>query len=594
MLQYWRLTVVVTAIAATSFFAALGSIRLWDEDEPKNAVCGQEMFARGDWVVPTFNDRLRTDKPILIYWCMIAVYHVLGVTELAARFPSALAGVGTVVLTLHLGRLMFGSRAGLLASCLLSSGLMFAVLARGATPDSLLIVCITASLASFVAGVAARRGGHFNGTLHNRSDQPTPVHIHGLPMLSWIGMYVAMGLAVLAKGPIGVVMPIGITGAFLLFFDGTDPVAADSGWLRRYARFFAPSRILRVIMTLRLGWGLAIVAIVALPWYILVAMRTDGEWITGFLGTHNVTRFMQPMEHHRGLPIYYIVAILLGFFPGSLFLPVALWSTVTSARRSGSQDSASAFLICWIGCYVGFFTLAATKLPNYVVPCYPALAIATGAWLSSSIRSSSARDWRLWLGYISFIATGVGAAIALAVVARSLFNMDPLPALPGVVAVVGGTVSLLFLYKGRVGGSIATFAAACLAFTLTANVYTAGRINPLQEGPLLAEQIHRLGDAALHDEPHIATLNYFTPSLVYYVGHPVHRLKSADEVPTFFDQGGDALAMPRAVYEKERAKFPQDVSILAAEPRFLKKHETVVLIGRSTEVARGDNRERTR
>ena len=90
MLQNWRASVVVAAIALPCFFASLGSIRLWDEDEPKNAVCGREMFVRNDWVVPTYNDKLSLDKPVLLYWGMILAYHVLGVTELAARLPSAL------------------------------------------------------------------------------------------------------------------------------------------------------------------------------------------------------------------------------------------------------------------------------------------------------------------------------------------------------------------------------------------------------------------------------------------------------------------------------------------------------------------------
>src|SRR5205823_7396078 len=106
------------------------------------------------------------------------------------------------------------------ASCVFASALMFAVLARGATPDSLLIFCITASMTSFVAGVAARRGGHFNGLIDRKTGDPTSIQDHGLPVLACIGMYVAMGFAVLAKGPIGVVMPLGIIGSYLLFFDG--------------------------------------------------------------------------------------------------------------------------------------------------------------------------------------------------------------------------------------------------------------------------------------------------------------------------------------------------------------------------------------
>src|SRR5437763_4867423 len=142
MYQNWRITIIVAAIAATVFLVGLGAPRLWDEDEAKNSVCGQEMLGRGDWIVPTFNGQLRTDKPICLYWCMLAVYNVIGVSEFSDRLPSALAGIGSVVLTFHLGRLLFNARSGLLASCVFASALMFAVLARGATPDSLLIFCI--------------------------------------------------------------------------------------------------------------------------------------------------------------------------------------------------------------------------------------------------------------------------------------------------------------------------------------------------------------------------------------------------------------------------------------------------------------------
>ena len=136
--------------------------------------------------------------------------------------------------------------------------------------------------------------------------------------------------------------------------------------------------ILQMVHTLRLGWGLPLLLLIALPWYIAVADRTNGEWITGFLGTHNVGRFMQPMEHHRGLPIYYIVAVLAAFFPDP-FSCRSDFGMISSVRRKGHHHCAAAFLLCWVGCYVSFFTLAATKLPNYVVPCYPALAVATGS-----------------------------------------------------------------------------------------------------------------------------------------------------------------------------------------------------------------------
>ncbi len=584
MFQHGRITVLLAAMAAASFFIALGSTRLWDEDEPKNAVCSQEMFARGDWVVPTFNGDLRTDKPILLYWCMLAAYQLLGVTELAARVPSALAGAGTVVLTYHLGRLLFDSRIGLLAGCLTTSALMFAVLARGATPDSLLILCIAASLLSFVAGVAIRRGGHFTGALGEQIGQPISVHEHGLPMLACIGMYVGMGMAVLAKGPIGIVMPLGIIGSFLLFFDGPDATPLNINRLQRLFSFFAPRRVFQAVQTLRLGWGLLLIALVALPWYLLVALRTDGQWVFGFLGTHNVGRFMHPMEHHHGLPIYYLVAILVGFFPGSVFLPVSIWSTIREVHQNGSHRSAAAFLLCWIGCYVGFFTLAATKLPNYVVPCYPALAIVTGACLNSMVRHATQRDWRLWAGYGSLALAGATITIGLAIAARKLLNLDATVALPGVVATLGGVACLALLYRGSIGVSVTAFVFICLAFTLSATTYTAWRASSAQDGPLLADQIRRHVDFPSNAEPHVATFGYFTPSLVYYLGHHVERINKSMPLSGFFGQGGNALLLSREAYETHRDELPPDVTVLAEEQRFLKP-ERIVLVGRPKKIA---------
>src|SRR5688572_18340956 len=134
---------IVAGMAALTFFLGLGSPQLFDEDEPKNAECGREMFVRGDWLVPTFNEELRTDKPILVYWFMLSAYHLFGVTEFAARFWSAVHGVGTCLLTYNIGRVLFSRRIGLWAGIMLASSLMFTTVARASTPDSTLIFFTT-------------------------------------------------------------------------------------------------------------------------------------------------------------------------------------------------------------------------------------------------------------------------------------------------------------------------------------------------------------------------------------------------------------------------------------------------------------------
>jgi 4-amino-4-deoxy-L-arabinose transferase-like glycosyltransferase len=335
------------------------------------------------------------------------------------------------------------------------------------------------------------------------------------------------------------------------------------------------------------------VAVIALPWYIAVGIQTHGEWLVGFLGKHNIGRFTQPMEHHNGLPIYYLVAIAAGFFPGSAFLPVGIWKAVASIRNKDSERPASAFLMCWICCYVGFFTLAATKLPNYVVPCYPALAVVVGSWFSMAIERATARDWRLRAGYWTVVVVGVAATIALVVVAKTLIGTDAWSALPGVVAVIGGIVCLLMLRQGNVRRSITACVVTGLVFTTTAMTFTAYRASQLEEGPQIAEQVDDLV-ATSHGAPRVATYNYFTPSLVYYLGHTVERLDKPEDIATFFAEGGDAIVASRAAFEKQRKHIPNDVTVLAEHKRFLRKNERVVLIGRPTEVAKLNGQLQTR
>ena len=134
---------LLIAVSALIFFSRLGVPPLWDRDEPRNAGCAAEMMAAGDWVVPVFNSELRTHKPVLLYWLMIASYSVFGVNEFGARFVSASLGIGTVLLTYGMGRRLFNCQIGRWAGIILASTIMFGVASRAATPDALLMFCGT-------------------------------------------------------------------------------------------------------------------------------------------------------------------------------------------------------------------------------------------------------------------------------------------------------------------------------------------------------------------------------------------------------------------------------------------------------------------
>ncbi|MCE9547882.1 MAG: glycosyltransferase family 39 protein, partial [Planctomycetia bacterium] len=377
MRGFWKQQLWVVLAAAFVVSLNLGAARLWDEDEPKNATCAAEMLARGDWTVPTFNGELRTDKPILLYWCMLLSYHVFGVTELGARMTSALCGVGTALLTYHLGRRLFGAATGLWAGLLLCSSLMFVVAARGATPDSLLIFFSTLAIWFFVDGstkadkrvlgatpqlnpLAGRQNwGDAPGT---RSNSP----IVGLPSYwrTYVLMYEAMAFAVLAKGPVGFLLPTAVIGLYLLVINPAaaatviptgqnnsrfgqirTALAATVSWLWRT---MSPPRIVRMAGAMRPLIGLAMLALVALPWYLLVGMETQGAWPLGFFWHHNLDRYVASLDGHQGVPLYHFFSIAAGFFPASVFLLPMVVHTVRRLKADDQARRGYVLAACWV------------------------------------------------------------------------------------------------------------------------------------------------------------------------------------------------------------------------------------------------------
>src|SRR5207248_682613 len=175
---------LLLTVAGCLYLPNLGEPSLWDIDEGNNAEAAREMLEADNWRLPTFNYQLRVDKPALLYWLQIFAYGAFGVGEFAARLPSALAGIATVLLTYELGRRMFGATAGLLAGLILASAVMFCAAAHFANPDALLTGCTVLTFFVF----------------WRRLDQ----------RLAFASLGVCTGLAVLAKGPVGLLLPAAV------------------------------------------------------------------------------------------------------------------------------------------------------------------------------------------------------------------------------------------------------------------------------------------------------------------------------------------------------------------------------------------------
>ncbi len=295
------------------------SMSLWDRDEACNAQCAREMLQRKDFIVPTFNSRLRTDKPPLEYWAMMASYSLLGINEFAARLPSVLFSVGTILLVFIFGGQLWGKEVGLLASLIMLSSIHFPIVARAATPDPAFIFFLTFALFLFLRGRIT------------------------------LG-YTASALATLAKGPLGIIIPLGTLSLYLLF---------SEGW-----------KGLRKAFSLK---GIFLFLVIALPWYVVVDIKTHHQFYKGFILYHNLTRFIKPIGGHRGPVFYYLLVLPLAFIPWSILLPKAC---LTLFQKAEKEEGVYLFIYLWILFPFALFSLAKTKLPNYILPIYPALALS--------------------------------------------------------------------------------------------------------------------------------------------------------------------------------------------------------------------------
>lgn len=579
--------VVIVALASVVMFANLGGTRLWDRDEPRNAGCALEMMQRGDWVVPVFNAELRAHKPVLLYWLIISAYNTFGVNEFAARFWSAALAIGTALATYGMGRRLFNANVGLWAGIVLASSLMYVMAGRIATPDSALIFLSTAATLVYVLGAFPADGTYFPRR-----------------WATVAAMYGLMGLAVLAKGPVGAVLPSAVIGMFLLIvrlpdFARPAGMSAWRWWLLSSLRPFAPGHFLRTCWSMRPLTAVAVVLAVAGPWYAWVGWRTDGEFLRVFFWDHNLGRAAHPMEGHAGGPWFYPVAILVGFFPWSVFAAPVIADVTASVRKKASWAPSCLFAVCWIGVYVALFSLARTKLPSYVTPCYPALALLTACFIQHWIRDTAA-GWRHWPagGIVTLGVVGLVMVAAIPFAAQRLFPGETWLAAVGLVPLAGAVAAFIFQRRQRFSQAAWTVAVTAVAFATALFGWAAARLDRHQQNHLLWAAIQRAGGA-----PRIGAFGRLEPTWIFYGGRPIDELaldatgaeesragtwrpKPRPSAAEFFGQGQDRFIITTdRRWDELRAVLPSHAAVLAECPLFLRR-ERLLLVGAASSAAK--------
>ncbi|MEZ6073857.1 MAG: hypothetical protein R3C10_27145 [Pirellulales bacterium] len=411
------------------------------------------------------------------------------------------------------------------------------------------------------------------------------------PFRYWVAIYAVMGLAVLAKGPAGIVLPGGVMALYLIVASAPRTQQAPGSaatWservrvmLGRLLEVFSPQAVWAAFWQLRPFTAMAVVGAVALPWYTAVGVATSGEWLVGFFGHHNVNRFAQPLEGHSGPIFYYVIAIVIGFFPWSIFLTLMILDAVRSVR-SDRDRLATLLVCCWAAGYIGFFSLARTKLPNYVLPAYPALALLAGALIHNWLAAPEALSRRLLRAALGSVpAVGLGMVVALPIVANLLLPGEAVLAVVGVVLIAGGATAVWLAETHRPLRAAQCLGATAVAFAIVLFGFAAERVSRH-----MTSQPFAAAATGLDERARLATYEFFEPSLVFYRADRIERCHSNEEVDAVLSSPHAAFVVTTddRIGEIEAVADGRLVEV-SRQRRFLRRGD-VVLLGPPAIVAR--------
>ncbi|MEB3334983.1 MAG: glycosyltransferase family 39 protein [Cyanobacteriota bacterium] len=410
-----------------------------DKTEALFVEVGHQMLLRNDWVTPWWNGERFFDYPVWGYWMVALSFRLFGVSEWAARLPVALAA-SAVVVAVFAVLVRWGGREEPVRSRLGRAAVAAGVLAtspgwlgwgRTSTTDMFLSSAISLALLAFLLA-------------HHAPPRSAEA------ALGRVGLALFSGIAVLAKGPVGLLLPLLVVGAFLVC----------TGQWRPWSH---PVR-LAAMGALFLG--------VCLPWYVAAARANGAAFLGGFLAFSNVQRFTQVIYDHPGPPWFYLPWLVILLFPWSLFLPGALvalrfwrldrWRPASDPPSPGA--TVGLFLLLWLAVPLAFFSIAATKLPGYILPIIPAGALlaALSFW---PLPAADPRPLERWQRREAGLEAGLlGAMAVAATLAPRWVATDPahptfaatlqrsgLPALLAGLLALTALALVLALVRGRDG-----------------------------------------------------------------------------------------------------------------------------------------------
>jgi len=366
-----RIYALLAASCVFLFFYGLGTFGLIGADEPRYAQIAREMLSRHDWVTPTLQGQPWLEKPVLYYWQAMLSFRIAGVTDEAARIPSALdAAILIAAIYFFLRRFRPGSEldgALIAASCAGVIGF-----ARAAATDMPLTAALAIALLCWYAWYETNASGSSRGRFYLG------------------GFYLFLALGTLAKGPVAPALAAVIISIF---------IALKRDWRALPRTLWIP--------------GIGLYLLVMLPWYIAVQLRNP-QFFRFFILEHNLARFSQDIYHHHQPFWFYLPVFLLAMMPWTLVLIAAvvecvraIWSQgIKAFSTSTVEDSWQVFLLLWMSVPIVFFSASHSKLPGYIMPAVPAGALLIAEYLALRRRDGNIRKNEVGEGHLSEIHSG--------------------------------------------------------------------------------------------------------------------------------------------------------------------------------------------
>ena len=514
------------------YLSNLGGYRLFDVDEPRYAETARYMTESGDYVLPVFNGAYRFEKPVLSYWLIAASYRLFGVNEWGARFPSAVTALGTVLLCCLLAGRLWSAPTGLAAGVILACCLQFIALGRWAITDMHLTMFISAGLVLFYLGAAAE--DKKKGRLY------------------YLGAFACSALAVLTKGPVGFVLPASVAFVYIL----------------------VSGRVRESLARVPFVSGIFVLCMVALPWYVLVTLRSDFEFFRVFIIQHNIQRFfgdVAPGGQHIEPFYYYLPCLLLGIYPWSFFALQAIIRPLRRLVRQWKSERAltgkTTFPLLWCVLVLLFFSLSRAKLPTYITPAFPPLAILIAGYLYELASAPSGRRTgaSLFVPVLLGALTAAALAVFLIIGAGKIapFELGNLHLFTALAVTCGPLGAVVLVIRRRHRGAFIFQSAGQTLFALLIALSILPVVSNHRQEP--QKRLTEQACAWLGDSGTLAAYRYRKTALSFYSRRVVLYLEADHKAETIVHLPGPLAVITRERHSHELVQKCPFLDILAVD-----------------------------